>query len=153
MGERGTREAFGVYPTDHDGSGNRQNTLRHCDKQRENQCKMSKFRDQANSPLRTAGIHLPSVEFDEISFDGILAQSQDVIARIAEYDLSVVDANTNKMFEIPIGPEAKLDLSGEDYVLKFYLPNLYFHLTTAYNLARAAGVPIGKLDFMGPVFP
>ena len=96
---------------------------------------------------------LPSLEFEEISFDGILAQSKDVIARIAEYDLSVVDANTNKMFEIPIGPEAKLDLSGEDYVLKFYLPNLYFHLTTAYNLARAAGVPIGKLDFMGPVFP
>lgn len=25
----------------------------------------------------------------------------------------------------------------------------FFHATTAYNILRAAGVPIGKMDFLG----
>ena len=33
----------------------------------------------------------------------------------------------------------------------FALPNFYFHATTAYDILRHNGVPIGKLDFMGAV--
>src|SRR6266853_1026615 len=29
------------------------------------------------------------------------------------------------------------------------VPNLYFHITTAYNILRSLGVGIGKRDFMG----
>ena len=35
-------------------------------------------------------------------------------------------------------------------LLTFALPNFYFHVTTAYDILRHAGVPIGKLDFLGP---
>lgn len=31
----------------------------------------------------------------------------------------------------------------------FGQPNFFFHLTTAYALLRAQGVPIGKRDFFG----
>ena len=31
----------------------------------------------------------------------------------------------------------------------FALPNFRFHVTTAYDLLRAAGVPIGKRRFLG----
>ena len=39
----------------------------------------------------------------------------------------------------------------EDYALRFALPNFFFHVTTAYDLLRQAGVPLGKMDFIGPL--
>ena len=44
-----------------------------------------------------------------------------------------------------------LKLPGADYLLHFALPNFYFHLTTAYDILRSAGVEIGKRDFLGAV--
>ena len=37
----------------------------------------------------------------------------------------------------------------DQLVLTFSLPNFYFHLTTAYDILRHNGVPIGKADFFG----
>nr|WP_269433606.1 DUF1993 family protein [Pseudanabaena sp. 'Roaring Creek'] len=31
----------------------------------------------------------------------------------------------------------------------FILPNVYFHVTTAYDILRHCGVELGKLDFLG----
>lgn len=39
--------------------------------------------------------------------------------------------------------------TGETYLLKFALPNFYFHVTTAYAILRHKGVPVGKMDFLG----
>jgi uncharacterized protein len=35
------------------------------------------------------------------------------------------------------------------FLFSFSLPNFYFHATTAYDILRGRGVPIGKRDFMG----
>ena len=45
--------------------------------------------------------------------------------------------------------ERKLRFTAADFVLSFSLPNLYFHATTAYDILRGKGVPLGKRDFMG----
>jgi len=39
-------------------------------------------------------------------------------------------------------------LTGLDYALEYGLPQFYFHTTTAYNLLRKNGVPLGKSDFL-----
>ena len=39
----------------------------------------------------------------------------------------------------------------EDFLLSFSLPNFYFHATTAYDILRMKGVPIGKVDYLGPL--
>jgi hypothetical protein len=36
-------------------------------------------------------------------------------------------------------------------LLHFAMPNFYFHLTTAYDILRSAGVEIGKRSFLGTV--
>lgn len=41
-----------------------------------------------------------------------------------------------------------LDLSGQRYVDDWLLPNLYFHMTTAYAILRMRGAEIGKADFL-----
>jgi uncharacterized protein len=42
-------------------------------------------------------------------------------------------------------------IGGADYLLQIAIPNIYFHLTTAYAILRHNGVDIGKRDFLGPV--
>ncbi len=39
--------------------------------------------------------------------------------------------------------------TGASYLLEFALPNFWFHVTTAYDLLRSTGVPIGKRHFLG----
>lgn len=45
--------------------------------------------------------------------------------------------------------EFKIPYTAENFLLSFSLPNFYFHATTAYDILRHQGVPIGKRDFMG----
>jgi uncharacterized protein len=42
-----------------------------------------------------------------------------------------------------------MPFTAEDFLLSFSLPNFYFHATTAYDILRLKGVPLGKRDFMG----
>jgi uncharacterized protein len=41
--------------------------------------------------------------------------------------------------------------TGADYLIESALPNLYFHLTTAYAILRHNGVDLGKRDYLGKV--
>ena len=45
----------------------------------------------------------------------------------------------------------ELNFKGQTYLLRFALPNFYFHVTTAYDLLRACGVGIGKMDYIGAI--
>ena len=40
-------------------------------------------------------------------------------------------------------------LSGEEFLTQHAVPNMYFHVTTAYANLRHKGVPVGKKDFLG----
>lgn len=44
-----------------------------------------------------------------------------------------------------------LDLSGQRYLDDWILPNLYFHLITAYAILRMQGLEFGKADFMAHI--
>ena len=50
-----------------------------------------------------------------------------------------------------LGPDRKLPFEGHDFLLSFSVPNFYFHATTAYDILRAIGVPLGKQDFLGRI--
>ncbi len=45
--------------------------------------------------------------------------------------------------------EMQLPFTAEGFILSFSLPNFYFHSTTAYDILRMKGVPLGKRNFMG----
>ena len=40
-------------------------------------------------------------------------------------------------------------MPGHPYVMNHMLPNVYFHVTTAYNILRHDGVELGKIDYLG----
>jgi hypothetical protein len=43
------------------------------------------------------------------------------------------------------------NFAGKDYLTGFALPNLFFHVTTAFAILRNAGVGVGKPDFLAHV--
>lgn len=46
-------------------------------------------------------------------------------------------------------PQGPRTYTGQTYLLDFALPNFFFHVTTAYNILRNEGVPLGKADYLG----
>jgi hypothetical protein len=42
-----------------------------------------------------------------------------------------------------------LPFTTEGFLMSFSLPNFFFHATTAYDILRHKGAPLGKRDFMG----
>lgn len=42
-------------------------------------------------------------------------------------------------------------LTGTEFAIQHALPNLYFHITTAYAILRHNGVEVGKKDYLGPM--
>lgn len=84
-----------------------------------------------------------------------LAQAYKHIANTKEL-LSAINASDEKlsqMTHIDLGQGLHFEISGSAYVDDFLMPNFYFHLVTAYDILRMAGVPIGKRDYMMHLVP
>jgi hypothetical protein len=97
---------------------------------------------------RLAGIKAPSFEDIEVSFEEL----QSRIARTVEFleSVSVEEINRSDEREIVMNLRgAETRFTGASYLFTFSLPNFFFHLTTAYDILRHNGVPLGKLDYLG----
>ena len=67
--------------------------------------------------------------------------------------IHVEDTRLTEITRIDLGQSLYIELSGNAYVNEFLIPNFYFHMVTAYNILRMAGVPIGKRDYMMHLVP
>lgn len=92
---------------------------------------------------------LPNLPMEGDTFDALIARIADCGATVAKADDAAIDGNADMQISMPIGPDQTMDIDGQSYVLSFFLPNLFFHVTTAYNLLRMQGVAVGKKDYMG----
>ena len=61
---------------------------------------------------------------------------------------SASDAKLDDIKRIGMGKGRYCELPGDQYVSEYLLPNLYFHITTAYAILRMLGAPVGKADYM-----
>lgn len=102
-----------------------------------------------NGSARLAGVEAPRFEDTETTLDELKARIEKTLAYIGSIDKAALEAGAEREIVFPIGPTMKAKMKGADYLLHYCLPNYYFHLTTAYDLLRYAGVDIGKRDFLG----
>jgi hypothetical protein len=70
-----------------------------------------------------------------------------VLKGLKEVDREVVNQQADVLKLTQLGPERKAEISGATYAHVVVLPNIYFHLTTAYGILRKEGVPLGKMDY------
>lgn len=97
---------------------------------------------------RLAGVEAPVFEDNEKSFSDLYTRIDKTIEFLESIKPDQVDGSDEK----PISFEVRghtLNFFGMGMLLNFTLPNVYFHITTAYNILRHNGVGIGKIDFLG----
>lgn len=97
---------------------------------------------------RLAGIDIPKHPDTETS----VAELRDRIARTRAIVESVtreqVAGAEDKEIKL-VFPWATYEFTGSRYIQYWSLPNLFFHVTTAYAILRHQGVNVGKMDFLG----
>ena len=80
--------------------------------------------------------------------DAVKARIAAAIAYLETLDDGALAGAEEKTIEIT-RQDKTVTWVGRDYLFNYGLPNLYFHVTTAYALLRHNGVPVGKRDFLG----
>ncbi len=99
---------------------------------------------------RLAGQTPPSYEDKEASFAELKARLDKTVAFLKTFKPEQIDGSEDKTIELKVGGKP-MTFKGQDYLLHYVLPNLYFHTTTAYAILRHNGVPVGKADFLGKI--
>lgn len=97
---------------------------------------------------RLAGLEIPQYADDETSFDMLYARVDKTIAFLEQIQPGQLAGAEGKEVVLTIR-KVDLTFSGLDYLQKWVMPNVYFHTTTAYNILRHLGVPLGKTDYLG----
>jgi hypothetical protein len=97
---------------------------------------------------RLSGRDNPKFEDTETTFAELKARIDKTIAFVKSVPRTEIDGSEERDVTFPVGGQPKT-LSGQRYLLHNALPNFFFHVTTAYDILRHEGVPLGKRDYMG----
>lgn len=97
---------------------------------------------------RLSGTEAPSYEDTEITFVELQARIKKTISFLEGIPADSIEGTEDKEIKFKAGPY-ELEFTGAEYLHRFVLPNLFFHITTAYNILRHNGVAVGKMDFLG----
>lgn len=98
---------------------------------------------------RLSGIDIPKYEDNETTFETLYARIDKTIAFLNSVNPSQFEGSEKREITLTIR-NVDLKFTGQDYLLKWVLPNVYFHITTAYNILRHNGVELSKSDYLGP---
>ena len=94
-----------------------------------------------------AGVFTPPGASDA-DYAGLQAMVAEAIAELTALTPDEVNALEGKDMVFALG-ERKLPFTVEGFLQSFSLPNFHFHATTAYDILRQKGVPLGKRDYLG----
>jgi len=97
---------------------------------------------------RLAGVEIPKFEDTETTFAELKARVAKTIAFLKTLDRKAFAGAETKHIVLKF-PNTTFEFNGADYVGRFVLPNVYFHITTAYGILRNRGVALGKPDYLG----
>lgn len=97
---------------------------------------------------RLAGLEAPKMEDNETTFPELIARLKKTTSYLESLTPDLIDGSEEKSISLPVGTDT-MTFKGISYLLYFILPNVYFHVTTAYDILRHCGVEVGKGDFLG----
>ncbi|KRA40109.1 DUF1993 domain-containing protein [Pseudoxanthomonas sp. Root630] len=99
---------------------------------------------------RLTATESPRFEDVETTFDELYARLDAVSAYLRTFDEAALQGSEDRIITLTTRTRGELVFDGRDYLFGFVLPNLFFHVTTAYGILRHNGVSLGKLDYLGP---
>jgi hypothetical protein len=109
-------------------------------------CDMAKL-----SVARLSGVDAPKFENTETNIEQLKTRIQNTVRYLESVPESHFKDAASKPIKLEFPQRSFSFDNGVDYVNHWVLPNVYFHVTTAYNILRSNGVDIGKGDFLGEI--
>lgn len=97
---------------------------------------------------RLAGAEPPSMPDTETTFPELKERLAKTVAYLETIRPEQVDGGEDRTIELKF-PNGSMTFTGRDFLLLFSMPNFLFHVTTAYDVLRNQGVPLGKMDYLG----
>jgi hypothetical protein len=101
-----------------------------------------------NALARLCGLEPPVMTDTESSLAELQARCDKTITFLESMDPAVVNASDEREIVLKFPGGTGYRFTGADYLRRFALPNFYFHVTIAYGILRAEGVPLGKPDYL-----
>jgi hypothetical protein len=97
---------------------------------------------------RLAGREIPRYEDNEASFAELQARIAKTLDYLATFKPADLEGSEDRSVTLKIAGK-DVQMKGLKYLLDAAMPNFYFHVTTAYDILRHNGVPLGKGHFLG----
>lgn len=101
-----------------------------------------------NSVARLAGQEPPRFEDNETSIEQLRARIARTIDYLRGVPASALEGSETRDIKVPAG-ERTFEFKGLDFLQRWAIPHVFFHVTTAYNILRHNGVDLGKGDYIG----
>jgi uncharacterized protein len=98
---------------------------------------------------RLASVDFPAYEDKEATFHDLVQRIRNTVAFLESLKPAQVDGSEEKTITWQSRSSSK-SMPGLPYLLSHLLPNIHFHVTTAYAILRHNGVELGKKDYLGP---
>jgi hypothetical protein len=97
---------------------------------------------------RLAAVEVPAQEDNETTFAELVARVRKTISYLETLKADQFEGSEDRTVTWQTRSSTKT-MQGMPYLQNHLLPNLYFHITTTYNILRHSGVELGKMDFLG----
>ncbi|KAJ5623010.1 hypothetical protein N7490_011615 [Penicillium lividum] len=97
---------------------------------------------------RMSGTPVPDSPTEVSSFAEAHLLIEKALKALNDADKTTIDNNAENMVEVGMGPGVNIPMRTDSYASAYSLPNIYFHVMTAYSILRKEGVPLGKKDYL-----
>jgi hypothetical protein len=95
-----------------------------------------------------SGMFTPSLGKPDLDYAALQALVTEARNELSALTPEVVNALVGRDVTFKFRDHTLL-FTAEGFLMSFSLPNFFFHATTAYDILRHSGAPLGKRDFMG----
>ncbi len=100
-----------------------------------------------NSVARLAGQEPPRFEDSETTIEQLRARLARTIDFLKSVPASALEGAEVRDIKVPVR-ERTLEFKGLEFLQRWAIPNVFFHVVTAYDILRHNGVDLGKRDFL-----
>jgi hypothetical protein len=100
-----------------------------------------------NAVARLAAQEPPRFEDNETSIEQLRARLARTIDYLKSVPANALEGAETRDIMVPAG-ERTLAFKGLEFLQRWAIPNVFFHVTTAYDILRHNGVELGKRDFL-----
>jgi uncharacterized protein len=100
-----------------------------------------------NGVARISGVEAPKFDDTETTVTEFKTRIQKTIDYLKSVPAARLNGTEDKDITFPVGKDTRT-MKGEAFLKHWMLPNMFFHVTTAYLILRHNGVALGKRDYL-----